>query len=281
MKRRNACYSNLKRLQDKQSSVNVRRSAHLRELALTLTPLPKDTASEEAELYRHEYEEICHAGELTEEDKIILCSHLTRESGHTAFFLSALACCSMPKRSCSIVYVKNALSDIACERFSRVFDKATVSYARDFTSALEDVYYSNADYVILPISSEKSGRMHTFGEMIQKYELKKVLVTSVYSNTDDTENGFALLSKSNEVLFPKGSENIYLEFTVNSPAESLPKIIKAAERFNSPCREIETNPERQKAMAVLDVTRADIDALCTYLALELPGHIPLGIYKMI
>ena len=256
--------NNLGRLDRQKYSVDTRRQAHIRELARTLGKhMPDDEDS--LEEFRWVYEDTVSTLSLSGGDRALLCRYMAEGTRIGEKLLSV----SAQKRKCTVSYVKNALSDLAYESFSGFFDKVAVTYAPDFSSALEDVYHSVTDYVILPVYSEKAGRMKSFCDMADKYEMKKVLSCRVYSNTEDAETEFALFSKNLE-RFSGRRKDVFFEFSV--PETDIKKSVGLGYDVMS----VDTYEGR--ADIRLEISDADIDPVCVYLMLEVPGHTVKGIY---
>ncbi len=255
---------NLGRLDKQKYSVDTRRQAHIRELARGFRGhIPNDEDS--LEEFRPVYEDTVSALSLAASDRALLCRYMAEGSRISEKLLSV----SPQKRKCTVSYVKNALSDLAYESFSGFFDRAAVVYAPDFASALEDVYHSVTDYVILPVYSEKAGRMKSFCDMADKYEMKKVLSCRVYSNTEDVETEFALFSKNLE-RFSGRRKGVFFEFSV--PEEDILKCMSPGYDV------ISVNTYEGRADICLEIPDGDIEPICVFLMLELPGHTVKGIY---
>lgn len=263
---------NLSYLKGKEESVDLRIKAHLRELAHAVSALmPKGDFEDEGEEFRRAYLEIC--GQLSFEKRAELCLWLASEYPKS-YMTKRLWGMKNKKDNATAVYVKNPLCDIAFIEFSEAFKKLQVYYADDFESALEDVYYSKADYVILPVSSSKNGKLLHFCELILRYEMKACMSCNVHSNTDESENRFYLLAKNAE-----DRKGTHLEFLLSEPSENLPKLLYAAQKYGCSYISSYTAPENEYAIVELDVSNANADALCLCLFLEFPRHIPIGIYN--
>ncbi|MBR5515246.1 MAG: hypothetical protein IKU52_03480 [Clostridia bacterium] len=271
------CLNNIFRLDKENKSVNTRIKAHIRELALFLSPLlPKELSEDSADQLRQTLRD--KSSGLSGEQMNELCLMLSQlDSGYN--FSQKYLDIREKKNTATAVYVKNALCDIAFEKFSKHFDKLSVYYADDFESALEDVYYSKADYTIIPVSSSKNGRLAHFGELILRYEMKICMKCTVHSNTDESETQFLLLSKNTESF--GASESICFEFLLSRPEESFTDILWAAKQYG--CKYISSHMSAENSHAVieLDVSKGNTDALCLYLFLEHPRHVPMGLYGII
>ncbi|MBE6687383.1 MAG: hypothetical protein E7591_09200 [Ruminococcaceae bacterium] len=271
------CLKNISSLKQTKYSADIRIDAHISELAYTLSKLlPKGFSEEIADGYRSIFADITK--ELDCKQRLLLYGH-TAKNEPCLTFAEKLTEMGRKKKNASAVYVKNALGDLAFERFSKHFDKLSVYYADDFESALEDVYYSKADYTIIPISSSKNGRLLHFNDLILRYEMKICMKCSVHSNTDDSESEFLLLSKNAEVFGNR--DGLHFEFLLSDPQKSLISVLKAAQQYGCEYVSSFTFPEKDHAVIELDISQGDINALCLYLFLEFPRHIPMGIYNVI
>ena len=264
---------NLSRVNTAADALNTRRYAHLRELASALPALPRD--AEEAGDMLIIYRRVCEQASLQRQDRLILCSALAQRPGEQGYARRFMGI-TQPKRAPRVVYVKNPLTDIAYGQFCEKLSGARVNYAADFTLAAEDVYHGRADYVILPVESEKNGRMYSFARLSEKYELKKVGCCAVYSITEDGETTYALFSRNMEYAVSHTDGRAYLELSLDDPEDTLPSISAAAEVYGAHIDDVHTRDG--KGHYTLDITDADRDALCVYLTLEMPRHTLTGLY---
>ncbi|MBR6515198.1 MAG: hypothetical protein IKT46_10270 [Clostridia bacterium] len=261
--------ANLRRLDAKKYSADQRRFGHIRESGLALAEVfPK--ADDEFEDFRHICGDIMDDLELSAEDRVIFCRGIAERAGDIREHIPLIPA----KRRCRLSYVKNPLSDLAYDSFSMFFDRAAVSYAEDFVSACEDVYHSQSDYAVLPVYSEKSGRLKSFCDLADKYELKKILTCRVYSNTEDAETEFALFSKNCERVSGNRRREVFFELTLpNADIIALMEYVRKAE-----CDIAWINTTDEKADICLEIPENDITALYIYLMLCLPDHEIKGIY---
>ena len=93
-----------------------------------------------------------------------------------------------------VTYVKNLMSDEAYRMFGDVLDRAAVTYAVNFVSACEDVYYGRIPFCILPLENTEEGNLTGFMRLIRKYELYPHLVCSCRGENGVTK--LALLGRN-------------------------------------------------------------------------------------
>lgn len=261
--------ANLSRLEAKKYSADTRRKAHIRELGLCLSGyLP--TPDEDIDTFRHFGADIITQLGLCAEERVILCRAIAEKAGDIKGHIPLVPA----GRRCRVSYVKNPLSDLAYDSFSMFFDRMSVSYGEDFVSCAEDVYHSVSDYAVLPIYSEKSGRLKSFCDLADKYELKKVLTCRVYSNTDDTETEFALFSKSCEQVTGNRRKEVFFEMSLpDSEILGIMEYVRVTE-----CDIAFINTMEGRADICLELSENEITALYIYLILCLPDHEIKGIY---
>lgn len=270
------CLKNTDRQGENKRILDIKQRAHLRELAHSLcADIPTDSGNGEAEELRHRYIEYCNG--LDNAERIILCRYLTEEAAGVTKELLEL---TPAENTGTVVYVKNALSDIAFSSFSEAFERLQIYYADDFESALEDVYYSRADYTILPISSSRNGLMLHFLELILRYEMKIVLACNVHSIVDDSENRFLLLSRNNSDFTSQGAKRS-LEFILRNADRQIPSVMGAAAVYGCTLEFVQTMPDTETALLRYEVSCGDPASLILYLFLESSGYIPMGIYKIL
>ncbi|MBQ4560961.1 MAG: hypothetical protein IJA55_01360 [Clostridia bacterium] len=261
--------ANLDRLEKAKYSINTRRYAHIRELGIILAELLPEKG-EDFEDFRHRYSEIITNLSPTEEENVLLCRAIAEKAGDMRDNIPLV----LAKRRCRLSYVKNPLSDLAYDSFSVFFDKAAVSYADDFISAVEDVYHGQSDYAILPVYSEKGGRLKSFCDLADKYELKKVLTCRVYSNTEDTETEFALFSKSCERFSGNRRKEVFFELSL--PLADILGILEYVRVTE--CDVIFISTTEDRADICLEIPENGVSSLYVYLMLCLPDHEIKGIY---
>lgn len=260
---------NLSGLDKLKYSADTRRSLHIRELGIALAEdMPRDP--EELEEFCRSYLDIAEELSLSAEENILLCRYIAESFGDMRDLIPILPA----KRRCRLSYVKNPLSDLAYDSFSMFFDKAAVSYSDEFVSAAEDVYHSISDYVILPVYSQRGGRLKSFCDLADKYELKKVLSCRVYSNTEDAETEFALFSRSCE-RFP-GNRRTEVSFEFSLGTGDLKNALGYLWQNEGQIQWISTSDDR--ADICLEIPENEVSALYIYLTLCLPDREIKGIY---
>lgn len=203
-----------------------------------------------------------------------------REAGKGLSFDGSEA--GIKQKGARICYFRNHFSDRAFLSFSKYLPESSADYTHDFTSACEGVYYGKYDYCILPSDSYTDGQMTRILSLMQKYELYIVLSCRIYSGDGDEFISFYLLSAGLDV--PSQADRIAVTVIPDS-SYPLWKILCGAEQLGAVCKECTSLPEKmfsEKAyFTVLDITNADMGALCAYFQLALNEYSVEGIYREI
>ena len=176
----------------------------------------------------------------------------------------------------SICYVKSLGTDTAYLAFAKRREDSRAIYCEDFTQVCEDVYYGRSTYCILPISNSKEGRLAGFRNLALKYSL--ITVQSVKVVLHDTETLFALMKRDLEI--PKTAENSLFEFRVPN-ARGISGILAAAQACNMTAVSVDMRDDPLNIDMVLRVSDDGICGFLSYMSLEYPDYIPLGIYEEI
>ncbi len=174
--------------------------------------------------------------------------------------------------------VKNHATDTAYLSFASKMTDPRVSYANDFTEVAKSVYHGKTAYGILPIANSHDGRLTGINNLSLKYGLKIVLCHKVRSD-DDSYTVFALLSK--DVQIPRSAGITYFEFslkTENGPSE----ILNAAECCGMKTASVSFTPEsNSESRIILEVNESGFCGFLTYLSINYPDYVPIGIFEEI
>lgn len=182
-----------------------------------------------------------------------------------------------------IAYLKNPHSDLAYQQFCRILPKAPVSYCDDFQQVCEAVSNGRARYGILPFASSADGRLKSFRNLLNRFDLKIVLTCEV-QGSDGNFTVFALFGRRIVALdCGRYRAASYFECSISTDAaQELPAILEAAAYFGLRLQQIDTVLTVQGAGASFDMVftqdSADLCAFLCYLSLEHPRYLPLGVY---
>lgn len=184
-----------------------------------------------------------------------------------------------------ISYQQNHYSDSAYLLFSgsdRV-KNARASYRSHFTEVCEDVYNGVTEFGILPAGNSSEGKLLRFVALIERYELKIVAAASVPSE-GGTTNEFVLVAKTADLFPPRLNGGEYLQFSVvPDHRETLREFLSAAEFCSLYPERVDTLPARDGASVayypVFRADNADLFTFYTYLSVDLPQAVPIGLYQ--
>ena len=94
-----------------------------------------------------------------------------------------------------ISYFKNIYADAAYEVFSKHIERPRASYQSSFSAVCEDVYNGESEYGILPLENLLEGRLHSFGALINRFDLKVTGGCYIPSSDGQNETFFVLLGR--------------------------------------------------------------------------------------
>jgi hypothetical protein len=189
-----------------------------------------------------------------------------------------------------ISYLKNSYNDIAYMQFASLLESPRAAYYGSVTDVCESVYNGISEYCILPVETSSDGKLLSFYEAILKYNFKIIAVYDLQGETGYTR--YALLGKdlSKKYLGVKSKpRNHYFEFAMTgNDALSLEDLLCAADFCSLKLRRIDTlsiNKERNSENAyicpVFRVDGSDMQTFLSFLAIDCPDFVPIGLYIQI
>lgn len=189
-----------------------------------------------------------------------------------------------------IAYLKNSYNDAAYLQFSTLLSSPRAAYFGSITDVCESVYNGNCEYCILPVETDSDGKLLSFYEMILKYGFR---ITAVYDlNGDVGYTRYALLSKGSafhNTGIRSKARNRYFEFILtDNDNVSLEELLCAAGFCSLKLCRIDTLNVRTdrsgKGKCVCPVFRcdgSDMQTFLSFLAIDCPDIIPVGLYMQI
>ncbi len=228
--------------------------------------------------------------DLHREDAVYFCrvllTYYRKQFPHA---LTPMAFCTsrepeqFPIQTNRIAYLKNVFADDAYNKFSRILPGAVVSYCDDFPGVCEEVTSGRARYGILPLENSTDGRLKSFHQLMQKNDLKIILMCDVPMGESMTQ--FALLGRRvAELDCGRHRASSYFEFRITlSHTRTLSQILWASAYYGlrllrSSCVEAAQGVEFD---LIFSQETADVSAFLCYLSLEHPGFNPVGLYTML
>ena len=205
--------------------------------------------------------------QLNVTEKALLCLSLSEILGIKGIEGSGTFFDDPPKTSGETVScIKSRLSDDAYLTFTSEMTDPRVSYVHDLNEVAQNVLYGKTAYGILPAVGGRP--------IMLKHGLKTAKRIRI-NNGDGTDTVFFLIKKDLDI--PENADNAYFEFTVktNDPG----KIILASEVCSMKASSIIYSAESETLSATLKISENGFCGFLTYLSLNYPDFIPLGIYK--
>jgi hypothetical protein len=189
-----------------------------------------------------------------------------------------------------VAYLKNSYNDSAFMQFSSLLDSPRAAYFNSVSDVCESVYSGDSEYCILPVETSEDGKLLSFYELIFKYRFKIVLVYDLQGEAGYTR--YALLSKSfvsDSAPLRLKTRNKYFEFFIlSNDNKVLEEILCAADFCSLRLRRIDTlniqkdkNDNETYICPVFRADGADMTTFLTYLAVDFPDFIPIGLYTQI
>lgn len=189
-----------------------------------------------------------------------------------------------------IAYLKNSYNDEAYMQFSALLTNPRAAYFASVTDVCESVYNGSCEYCILPVETAEDGKLLSFYELILKYGFKIIAVYDLHGDSGYTR--YALLGKrftlQNAGIRSK-ARNRYFEFIVaDNENMSLMDLLTAADFCELKLRRIDTlnvhidkGTKSSYLCPVFRVDCADLQTFLAFMAIDVSGFIPIGLYMQI
>ncbi|MBQ8255192.1 MAG: hypothetical protein IJY94_06795 [Clostridia bacterium] len=205
--------------------------------------------------------------QLSETEKAFLCLRLSDILGISGIEGSGTFFDDPPKASGETVcYVKSRGTDDAYISFASEMEDPRVSYAHDLTEVAQSVAYGKTAYGILPIASARA--------IMLKHGLK-IAKRLKAQGSDGASTVYALVKK--ELDIPSSAENAFFEFTVKTDDPNA--ILIASYACSMKTVSVSYSAESASLNAVLSISEDGFCGFLTYLSLNYPDFVPIGIYK--
>ena len=228
-------------------------------------------------------------------ERLIIFRRITsRLYSNKKAYLKSLFGVSSPSedRADKIAYLKNSYNDAAYIAFADHLDSPKSYYAQSVSEICEAVNGGHCEFCILPIETSNEGKLLSFYRSIIKWGLKINLVYDMQSRSGDEYTRYALLSRdvySGIKASNARNKEQYFDFLVTAKdGLSISEITMAAELCSLDVASIDTikaTSERGKPEGYfclsLKIYKGDFNTFLSYLAVDCPDFIPLGIYTRI
>ncbi len=187
-----------------------------------------------------------------------------------------------------IAYIRNSYNDSVYEHFSTIIPDSKAYYCESVTDVCESVTCDKCEFCILPIETQKDGKLISFYNMIIKYGLK---INAEYDLKNGDGSGYtryALIGKGQIVphrISNKISNNRFLEISYRDTDNISPgELLTAADFFGLKVNNfdmifLDVNDEKKSPCIEFSASNADIQTFLTYLSVDCPDHLLIGIYQ--
>ncbi len=236
------------------------------------------------------YGDVCsYSNSLTPTQKTRVCKRLCELAGETAVVneMSVFGESETVAKEAvgKIAYVKNRRNDDAYLSFAKGVSGAKAEYSASFSDACEAVSDGRCEYCIIPIENSSDGKLYSFYQMLDRYDLKICRTTQI-SDEDGSEGiVFALMSDSIRAS-AKSGESLRFEFSVvGNNASFLGDILAAVSELGGEICSAATLPVRydensRRCYFAVELSSREAVVLALYLSLEYHGYTPLGLYAV-
>ena len=257
------------------------------------------TVSELARLYCEQYKDSVIVLDALNEaisdfsvnDEIIFLSELCRselaDKIRDALFIGSTEPTSAGSHS-KISYLKNKYNDIAFEHFSHSVANAKPDYASSFAECCENVFDERCEYCILPIMNSTDGRLMSFYNLLDRYDLK---ISSTVDIDGDDSSSFkhALIGRSCKEQRARMHKNqrYVFEFSVTTEStDFFAPLFEAAAQTDARLLCVDSIPveyaaDMQKFFFSFSIPSQSALAFRLFVALKHQAYTPIGIYKEI
>ena len=207
--------------------------------------------------------------QLNETEKALLCLRMAEILGINGIEGSGTFFDDPPKASGETVScVKSRLTDDAYIAFASEMSSPRVSYEHDINEVCQSVLYGKTAYGILPLSNAVA--------LFPKYGLKTAKRVRI-TGQDGSVTVFALVKKDLDI--PSSTSKAHFEFTLKTDHPS--KILLAAEACSMTVESISYSSENQSLSVTVKISEDGFCGFLTYLSLNHPDYIPIGIFEEI
>jgi prephenate dehydratase len=191
-----------------------------------------------------------------------------------------------------IAYLQNTYTDEAYMYLSSVLKSSKASYYGSMADVCESVRNNQCEFCILPIETKRDGKLLSFYESIISYKLKIIAEHDITEPGKANYTRYALLGKNDGLqgLYSKGkAHKRFFEFIVHDfDNVSVSEILLAADFCSLKLQRIDTlelsefsDGSTLPVSFVFRIDEADMMTFLSFLKIDCPDYISLGIYTQI
>ena len=228
--------------------------------------------------------------ELSASDEIMFLSELCRaqlsEQIKNILFIGSSESTLAGAHS-KISYVKNRYNDLAFEHFSRSIVNAKADYALSFSECCENVFDGRCEFCILPIMNSKDGRLMSFYNLLDRYELKICGTVEIDSEDNATTVKHAIISracKESKGRFQKYKNCIFEFSIIDESTDFFASLFEAANKIGAQLKGVDSLPieyasDMQKFFFSFSLPQQNALAFRLFVALNHQSYTPIGLYQ--
>lgn len=191
-----------------------------------------------------------------------------------------------------IAYLKNSYNDLAYLALSDAIDFPKSFYANSVNEVCECVRDGRCEFCILPIETTNEGKLLSFYRTIIKNGLKINYVYDLEGKSNGENTRYALISAnvlpSSQALNSRSKEKFFDFLIDDNDSVSISEITMAAQicllefqRIDTMLCEDSSGVMKKRFCLSFKVNRGDFNTFLSYLAVDCPGFIPIGLYTRI
>lgn len=191
-----------------------------------------------------------------------------------------------------IAYLKNSYNDVVYLEFSDAIAFPRSYYANNVSEVCECVVDGRCEFCILPIETSNEGKLLSFYRTIIKNGLKINCVYDLEGKVNGETTRYALLGidvlPSLQILKTRSKEKYFDLLIEDKDSVSVSEITMAADICSLELQRIDTmvcedthGVMKKRFCLSFKINRGDLNTFLSYLAVDCPDYIPLGIYTRI
>ncbi len=187
-----------------------------------------------------------------------------------------------------IAYVKNSFNDVAFDALSRLLLDAKASYFDSAAEVCASVLDGKCQFCIFPIETSGDGKLKAFYDLILKYNFKINAQFDLHNSRSEGYTRYALLScdavARDQAAGARASRHLQIAY---SDTDSIPlgELITSAEFCGLTLENVESvmldSTKKRMFFAEFRAADADVSTFMTYLSVDCPEHLLIGLYQRI
>ncbi len=223
---------------------------------------------------------------IEQRDRAMFCRFFTETARQRGVRLDEISFLPESAHDARFVYVRNAFADEAFDVLSDDFTDPRVTYAQSFRDCVAQVMSGEAGYCLLPLEERAGVRLSAVTELIYRNDLRICAVTPVFGFDGLADMKYAAVSRTYRLPKIDDGDDRYVELRLGAEAKgTLSELLCTAQSYGMSVYRVNTltfNTEGEDKTYFSVVLRdggGDMCPMLTYLALFVPDHVVVGVYK--